>query len=249
MKIKILTYNIHKGFDWSNRNYFIKDIKDLIKESAADIVFLQEVVGQSLDYQKKGLIDAQFEYIADAAWPHYSYFKNSVYDHGHHGNLILSKFPIQNWDHVNISTNTFEQRGLLFCQINLLGHNLYALCTHLNLLNSGRLLQYNKIKNFIQDLNIPKNAPIIVAGDFNDWNRQASKIFEKDLTMTEAYKNLNGAYAKTFPAAFPILCLDRVYTRNTKIVNATTLKPTKKGHFSDHLPLLCELEINDVPLF
>ena len=108
MQLKVLTYNIHKGFDWNNRNYFLNDIKNLIRTSQADIVLLQEVVGQNTQYKKKGLIDAQFEFIADSVWPHYSYAKNAVFDHGHHGNLVLSQYPIQAWEQVNISTNFIE---------------------------------------------------------------------------------------------------------------------------------------------
>ncbi|MBC7742165.1 MAG: EEP domain-containing protein, partial [Bdellovibrionaceae bacterium] len=61
MKLKILSYNIHKGFDWGKRNYF-----------------LQEVVGQSDKYKEKGLIDTQFEFLADSIWEHYSYARNAL---------------------------------------------------------------------------------------------------------------------------------------------------------------------------
>jgi endonuclease/exonuclease/phosphatase family metal-dependent hydrolase len=90
MILKVLSYNIHKGFDWNNKNYFLKEIKDFIKTLDVDIVFLQEVVGKNTHLEKSGLIDTQFEFLADELWPHYSYAHNAVYDHGHHGNLILS---------------------------------------------------------------------------------------------------------------------------------------------------------------
>ena len=90
MKLKILTYNIHKGFDWGKKNYFLDDIKKLIKTSKANLVFLQEVVGENHHYKRRGLIDKQFEFIAYSVWTHFSYAQNAVHDHGHHGNLILS---------------------------------------------------------------------------------------------------------------------------------------------------------------
>ncbi|MBC7458380.1 MAG: endonuclease/exonuclease/phosphatase family protein [Bdellovibrionaceae bacterium] len=246
MQLKVLTYNIHKGFDWNKKNYFLKDIKSLIQTSHADIVLLQEVVGQNNQYKKKGLIDEQFEYLADSVWPHYSYAKNAVFDHGHHGNLILSQYPIQSWEQKNISTNSFEQRGMLFCKIQLKekGKSVYVVCVHLDLLNRGRHKQYQMIKKYIESLNIPVSAPLILAGDFNDWNKQASSILEDEMKMTEVHKGQHGAYAKTFPAGMPMLSLDRIYVRNMQLMHSYTLPKVEGNHFSDHLPLFCEVKIH-----
>ena len=175
MKIKILSYNIHKGFDWKNKNYFIKEMKDFIRSTDADVVFLQEVIGKNIKLQESGLIDIQFEFLADEIWPHYSYAHNAVYDHGHHGNLILSKFPIENFENIDISTNSLEKRGLLICKIMLPVNGFgdkyfYAACSHLNLLHSGRLKQYQKIKEHVQKReSADGQTPFIIAGDFNDW--------------------------------------------------------------------------------
>lgn len=248
MQLKVLTYNIHKGFDWNKKNYFIKDIKNLLKTSHADIVLLQEVVGKNDQYQKDGLIDSQFEYIADSVWPHYSYGKNAVFDHGHHGNLILSRFPIQKWEQLNISTNFIEQRGLLFCKIQLRdkGQYVYVICVHLDLLSRGRNKQYAMIKDYIASLNIPDDAPLILAGDFNDWNKRAHEVFEIDLKMKEVHKCQHGSYAKTFPAGMPLLSLDRIYIRNLHIVHSYILPKVEGNHFSDHLPLFCEVKTHAI---
>jgi len=256
MKLKILTYNIHKGFDWGKRNYFLEDIKTLVKSSKANIVFLQEVVGQSKKYKKKGLIDSQFEYIADSVWSHYSYAQNAIYDHGHHGNLILSEYPIASWKNVNITTNALEKRGLLVCKIEIPNASagkseskakryIHVICAHLDLLQKGRAKQYNMLKSLVESLEIPEKDPLIVAGDFNDWNQQAFNILEKELNMVEAHKDRYGLYAKTFPAFLPLLTLDRIYVRNLKVTHSYVVSKTEKNHFSDHLPLFCEVEINE----
>ena len=188
MKLKILTYNIHKGFDWGKRNYFLADIKRLVKASKANIVFLQEVVGESKSYKKKGLVDSQFEFIADSVWSHYSYAQNAIHDHGHHGNLILSEYPIASWKNVNISTNSLEKRGLLVCKIEIPSKEsskekryIHVICAHLDLLQKGRAKQYDMLRSLVESLEIPDNDPLIVAGDFNDWNQEAHHILEKEL--------------------------------------------------------------------
>ena len=226
-------------------------MKDFIRSSQADIVFLQEVVGKNEKYKDQGLEDSQFEFLAGEIWPHYSYGHNAVYDHGHHGNLILSKFPIETFENIDLSTNVWEKRGLLICKIQLpendnLPKYFYAACSHLNLLHGGRLLQYQKIKNHINQHN--KNVPFIVAGDFNDWNQKCAQVFEVDLQMQEVHKAVHGNFARTFPSALPLVCLDRIYVRNVNVKNAIVLGPLKTSkeiqHLSDHLPLFCEVEFN-----
>lgn len=253
MLIKILSYNIHKGFDWKNKNYFLKEMKEFIKSSHADIVFLQEVVGKNNKYKEQGMIDAQFEFLSDQLWPHFSYGHNAVYDHGHHGNLILSKYPIESFENVDISTNTWEKRGLLTCKITLPENEscrqkfFYAACSHLNLLHTGRLLQYQKIKAHILTKNCDHDTPIIIAGDFNDWNEKCAHVFEDDLGMEEAHKAIHGKFAKTFPAFYPLLSLDRIYVKNLKVKASIILEPKKThnllAHLSDHRPVYCEVEI------
>ncbi len=248
MILKILSYNIHKGFDWNNRNYFLKEIKDFIKSADVDIVFLQEVVGKNTYLEKSGLIDTQFEFLADELWPHYSYAHNAVYDHGHHGNLILSKYPILSFENINLSTNKFEQRGFLICKIALSESNryFYAACSHLNLLNRGRQIQYQRIKQILDNDQF-NSVSMILAGDFNDWNKKSSHIIENQLHFIEVFKELSGDYAKTFPAPLPLLCLDRVYIRNATVLNAKVFHASKRSnpinHFSDHLPIYCEVSL------
>lgn len=248
MKLKILSYNIHKGYDRGNKNYFLDEIKQLIKASEADIVFLQEVVGKNDRYKKKGLIDSQFEFLADSIWSHYSYAKNALYDHGHHGNLILSRFPIVSWENVNITTNALEKRGFLVCKIDIPHFNnkhLYVACAHLDLLERGRKVQYQTIKKKILSLDVTAHDPLIIAGDFNDWNKKCTAVFEGDLGMKETHKITHGKFAKTFPASFPVLTLDRIYVKNLNVVKSQVLRQKANKNFSDHLPLFCELEFNE----
>ena len=44
--IKVLTYNIHKGFSASNLRFILHEIKSSLRHIDADVVFLQEVHGE-----------------------------------------------------------------------------------------------------------------------------------------------------------------------------------------------------------
>jgi endonuclease/exonuclease/phosphatase family metal-dependent hydrolase len=217
MRLRTLTYNIHKGFNWNNSELTISKIREVIHQTHAEIVFLQEVVGENSKHQKEydEWINAQYEFLAEEKWPEFAYAKNAIYDHRHHGNAILSKYPITKWEQVDISTNKYEQRGVLFCEIELPSGPLHAYCVHLNLLHRERVKQYVHLSEIIKE-RTPNEVPVIVAGDFNDWNRKASSYLEEMDGFHEAHKSLHGQYPKTFPIQYPILSLDRMYVRQFK---------------------------------
>lgn len=247
MKIRILSYNIHKGFTIGNTDFILEQIRNAMREVNADVLFLQEVIGDHND-DRCQIPDwetaIQFEYLADSVWPHFAYGKNAIYSEGHHGNAILSKFPIVDWSNRLISTNRFEQRGLLKVKVHIpeLGRELILANTHLDLTQGGRDQQ---AKMIIEDLKKDADTPWVLLGDFNDWNRKISKRIESELNVQEAFKTLHGKYPLTFPSMFPVLSLDRVFLNKMKAVSAVALKDGHWRKMSDHLPLYVEMELAD----
>lgn len=245
MKIRILSYNIHKGFTIGNTDFILEHIRNAMREVNADILFLQEVLGDHRD-SKCRIPDwetaIQFEYLADSAWPHFAYGKNAVYSEGHHGNAILSKFPIMDWSNQSISTNRFEQRGLLKAKILIpeLEKEIILANTHLDLTQGGRNKQATMI---IDDLKRESDTPWILVGDFNDWNKKISTRIERELQAKEAFKYLHGNYPSTFPSFMPLLSLDRVFLNKITPISAVTLNHGHWKKLSDHLPIYVELEI------
>src|SRR5687767_14004327 len=111
-QIKALSYNIHKGFTIRNKDFVLKKIRKAIHDVDPDIIFLQEVVGYHIEDSHEiedWPTTAQFEYLAHELYEHYAYGKNAIYTKGHHGNAVLSKFPILFWENINISTNKLEK--------------------------------------------------------------------------------------------------------------------------------------------
>lgn len=246
MKLKILSYNIHKGFTIGNRDFILEQIRLALRETDADILFLQEILGDHQDKKCKipdWKTAIQFEYLADSVWPHYAYGKNAVYPEGHHGNAILSKFPIIGWENHVISTNRFEHRGLLKTKVMIpqIEKELLLCNTHLDLTQTGRNLQADMLIKYMSQ---EKNTPWILVGDFNDWNKKISPKIEKSLEATEVFKYLTGKYPPTFPSFLPILSLDRVFIHNLKPIAATTLTNSHWKNLSDHLPLYVEIDLS-----
>ncbi len=242
--MRVLTFNIHKGFNWSNKKLTIQYLKDQLRDVHPELVFLQEVVGENLELAKtqKGWVENQFEYLADELWTEFAYAKNAVYDKRHHGNVILSKYPIIETETIDISTNSFEQRGVLFCRLEVEKKFLDCYCVHLDLTQKGREKQYDSLQEIIARKS-DHDSKIIIAGDFNDWNQKACDYLIQEDNFLEAHKFVHGQYAKTFPAQLPMLCLDRMYTRGLNIRNIQVLKTKPWKSISDHLPLLAEVDL------
>ncbi len=236
--IRVLTYNIHKGFSPGNWNFVLNRIKQSIQQTHADIVFLQEVLGE-----RSGHSGSQFEYLADQTWPHFAYGKNAVYTSGHHGNAILSKYPISFWENEDVSLNKIERRGLLHVAIPLEGKGepLHAFCVHLGLFEKHRAAQIHKLSKRIAAI-VPPESPLLIAGDFNDWNQNSGDILISTLGVEEAFMNQKGHHVKTYPSWFPLLALDRIYYRNLNCSSVQVLKGGVWNKLSDHLPLVGEFQ-------
>lgn len=218
-------------------------MREAIRASQADVVFLQEVLGDHQGHAKRVLSwpGPQLEFLADRVWNYAAYGKNAVYSDGHHGNAILSKFPIRSWENINISNHRFESRGLLHAEIDVPSGPIHLLNVHLDLTGIGRKRQFHRIATRIQSA-IPDSAPLILAGDFNDWSVEASQVFEDDLALIEAHKTVHGTHAKTFPSMWPFLKLDRVYVRGFKPLSARTLAGEPWSNLSDHCAIETLLE-------
>lgn len=244
-KLKIVSYNIHKGFSTGNRKFILKKMREALTGVHPDFVFLQEVQGHHDVHQKK-ITDwpaqPQFEFLAHELWPHFSYGKNAVYTNGHHGNAILSKYPFISSENIDISTNRLEKRGLLHGMVDVPWSKdpLHLICVHLGLLEAERNHQVLRLCSRIES-HIPHGEPLIIGGDFNDWRGKASGTLEKKLEVREAFLSLHGSHAKTFPSWMPALRLDRIYSRGLRFESARCLNDPPWNDLSDHSALVAEV--------
>lgn len=245
--LKVATYNIHKGFSFFKRRMVIHELREKLRALNPDVVFLQEVHGHQERHAARfedWPEEPQYEFLADATWHDFAYGKNAVYDAGHHGNAILSRFPIARWDNQDVSSHRFERRGLLHCEIDLPGwpQALHCVCVHLGLLARGRSSQIERLRQRIERL-VPAAAPLIVAGDFNDWHwrHKATQELAHPLDMHEVFEIVNGIPARSFPAALPLFRLDRIYVRGFKVNRAHVHHGRGWARISDHAVLTTTL--------
>lgn len=244
--LRVFSYNIHKGFS-GGKTFTLHQMRGELHDLQPDLLFLQEVLGHHRGYRTRipNWPDVpQSEFLAHGLWPHYAYGKNAVYTKGHHGNAILSKYPILYYENIDISYNQLEQRGLLHTVIRLSEHLplLHAICLHLNLLEKDRMLQLQVLANRIKNT-VPAGDLLIIAGDFNDWRVRATTLLHTQLEVREVFQTLHGRHARTFPSAFPRLPLDRIYYRGFAPVSAKCLRHHPWNFLSDHAAIEADLKI------
>ncbi len=242
MRFTVATYNIHKGFSQLNRRMVIHELRDRLAGLDADILFLQEVVGvherhaaRHYDWPAK----PQHEFIADTVWHEVAYGRTAIYRHGHHGNAVLSRFAIVGQENLDISAHPFESRGMLHCEIKLSsrGPSLHCINVHLGLFERGRRWQIRALCERIR-ATVPRDAPLLIAGDFNDWRRKANRALVEELGVSEVFEAVRGRPARTFPSVLPVFRLDRIYARGLAVLDARVHYAFRAGRrMSDHAAL------------
>lgn len=247
----VLTLNAHMGFNLLNRRFVLHELREAIRAVSADVVFLQEVLGEHARHAKRHLNwpeGPQYEFLADSMWPQHAYGRNAAYPHGHHGNALLSKFPIVHQENRDVSVHGHEERGLLHCVLDLRGEDgagrdvrVHTVCVHLGLRESHRRRQLELLCGLVSD-EIPREAPLVVAGDFNDWRRRGHALLA-GCGLQEAFLAASGRLANTFPARWPALPLDRIYVRNARAVEPRVLSAHPWSHLSDHAPLFAGIRL------
>lgn len=242
--LTVLTLNLHKGFTAMNRRFVLPALKAAVQQCNADVVFLQEVLGQHDTHAQRvhgWPAQSQYEYLADSIWRDFAYGRNAVYPQGHHGNAVLSKFPIVAWRNQDVSVHAIEKRGLLHGELEwkARGKTLHVICAHLGLLESQRQEQLRRLVALINE-RVPSDAPLIVAGDLNDWRQRGHPALLR-AGLQEVHHTLRGRLARTFPARMPVLPLDRVYIRHLAPVSVRVLSQAPWNRLSDHAAVLAEV--------
>ena len=247
--LRVATYNIHKGVRGvgPGKRLEIHNLGLGIEALDADLVCLQEVrlsnQREARHFQRTVLgwpDGGQADYLAPEGYE-VAYRTNATTRHGEHGNALLSRWPIGDVGYQDVSDHRFEQRGLLHVPVLWQGVEVHAVVAHFGLIHASRVRQCERLASFIAE-EVPPGAPLLVAGDFNDWGEK--------LDGPMAAIGLQRASAgparaqRTFPSAVPMFAMDRVYTRGMACLSAHVPRNSGWARMSDHLPLVVDLQLD-----
>jgi endonuclease/exonuclease/phosphatase family metal-dependent hydrolase len=239
--LRIATYNIHKGVQGIGpaRRLEIHNLGHAVEQLDADIVCLQEV--RKLHRREERYFTRwpelpQAEFLCPEGYTAV-YQTNATTRHGEHGNAMLSRWPVVSQGHEDMSDHRFEQRGLLHVCVQVGRRTVHVVVVHLGLIAGSRLRQVEQIVQFIRR-EIPRTAPVVVAGDFNDWGAKL-----RPLMHANGFRDFLGERAGTFPSRLPLAQLDFVYARGLKPTGLEIPRGRIWWRMSDHLPLIAEFKV------
>jgi endonuclease/exonuclease/phosphatase family metal-dependent hydrolase len=243
-RLRVATYNIHKGVRGvgPGKRLEIHNLGLGIEALDADLVFLQEVRlyeardARRFERTRMGWpSEGQADFLAPEGYA-VAYRSNAVTRHGEHGNALLSRWPLGDVGHHDVSDHRFEQRGLLHVPVQWQGSTVHAVVAHLGLIHASRVRQVQRLAEFVRT--VPLDEPLIVAGDFNDWGERLDGPM-REIGLTRA---LGTRVRPTFPSRVPFFALDRIYTRALACRLTHVPRGAAWARMSDHLPLVAELE-------
>jgi len=116
----------------------------------------------------------------------------------------------------------------------VMGRAVHVVVVHLGLIHASRERQVTSLGQFIAR-EVPANAPLVVAGDFNDWGAQLLRPM-----ATLGLSTFEDQRLPTFPSRLPLLHLDRIYVRGLRPLSAHVPHGRAWVRMSDHLPLIAE---------
>ena len=241
--VRVATYNIHKGVQGMGprRRLEIHNLGHAVEQLDADIVCLQEVRkihrGEAKYFTRWPELP-QADFLAPEGYEAI-YRTNAVTRHGEHGNALLSRWPVVGHQHEDMSDHRLEQRGLLHSELLVHGRAIHVVVVHLGLIRASRERQVAQLQRFI-GREVPVDAPLLVAGDFNDWGVMVQR--ELATIGLQAFKGVRQA---TFPARFPLVQLDHVFSRGLQPMGLHVPRGRIWWRMSDHLPLIAEFGLAD----
>ena len=247
--LRVATYNIHKGVRGvgPRKRLEIHNLGLGVEALDADLVFLQEVRlfhtrdARQFERTSFGWPDGgQADFLAPDGYD-VAYRTNAVTRHGEHGNALLSRWPLGDIGHHDVSDHRFEQRGLLHVPVRWNGQPLHAVVVHFGLAHRSRVRQVQRLADFLA-AEVPRDELLVVAGDFNDWGEKLDAPM-RELGLRRAGSPLDrGAQRLTFPSRVPAFAMDRIYIRGLVCLSTAVPRGTAWARMSDHLPLLAELQ-------
>ena len=230
------SYNVHKGVGRDMRRDPRRTI-DVIAEIGADVLALQEVDRRFGAREGVLDLDALRERTGLSAVPLADRLGHAA--HGWHGNLLLLR-NAEVEDARPLTLPGLEPRGAIVADLRVAGQPLRIIAAHLGLLHQSRLLQARRLAMEVEQA---ADWPIVLMGDLNEWRLGAGcslMPLRKGLRAVKA----SAATVNSFPAALPMLPLDRIILSRHAQMLALEPHDTRLARLaSDHLPIKARIRL------
>jgi endonuclease/exonuclease/phosphatase family metal-dependent hydrolase len=219
-----MTWNIHGAVGCNPRFDFAR-VVELIKRWDPDLVALQEV-----DSRRVSQAGDIFETLQAALGEHGIGAKSITTADGDYGQILISRWALGSSLVRDISFAEREPRRAIAVDVATPLGSLRLIATHLGLSIRERRRQ----ARMLLDLAGTADGTTVIIGDFNDWFWPGSvrSVLARAIPGHTRYR--------TFPAALPLLRLDRIYCRPQEALIRSYIDPAAR-HISDHLPVIGDI--------
>ena len=219
---RLMTYNIHQGFDDGNVPALDR-IAETIKAESPDVVVLQEVVrGWMIGEQHDALT-----VLAERVGMQYV-FGPAIGDA--YGNAVLSRLPVSDVRYIRYERQPLlrhQPRGAILFRV----ADVLVIATHLDHIEGATEVRQGQVHSILAAWN--DQRPAIVAGDLNALPGTAELRLLEDAGFRDLAKD-GGADQPTSPASDPKHRIDYVWGIGVTGSQAHTVASTA----SDHRPLV-----------
>ena len=227
--LTVATWNIHGAIGADGR-YAPTRIVDVLREVDADIVALQEVASEQ----------AHENFLRDLERETGFHVAAGLLRQRHgddFGNALLSRYPVQSVEHLDLTVDHYEPRGAIDVCIDVgIALPLRVIATHLGLRPGERREQVRRI---ISAFERDSPHPTLLMGDLNEWF-----LWGRPLRWLHAhFRNIPPA-PPTFPARRPVFALDRIWVSPSGGVTRLARHSSSLARVaSDHLPLVADIVV------
>lgn len=226
--VRIATYNVHRCIGADGR-YDADRVAAVIRELDADVVGLQEVDAR---YHLENDLD-QIEYLQEATGMTAVAGPTLTNHRGYYGNALLTRHPVLDARHVDLSWARREKRGALDVELDCDGAPVRVIVTHFGLRGAERREQVRGILSLVEQ---GRPAPLAVVGDFNEWS-----FINRTVRVLDGALGASAA-VRSFPSRWPLLSLDRLWVRPPAALEAVWAHMSPLALVaSDHLPVVGRL--------
>jgi endonuclease/exonuclease/phosphatase family metal-dependent hydrolase len=164
------------------------------------------------------------------------------------GNAILSKLPLSHVHSLKFRhARGMSQRSALAACLERDGSRYMLVSLHLGLMEKERKSQISDILSYCHD-NASGFEGLVIGGDFNDWSGQCHRSISLWSQKHKSWPALCGPdeittadLPATYPAAFPLLALDRIYAWGACRVENLSVMP--RPLLSDHRALVADVRL------
>jgi endonuclease/exonuclease/phosphatase family metal-dependent hydrolase len=187
VKLRILTYNIHRAIG-VDRRFRPERISSIIGYYHPDVVMLQEV-DQGVPRSRH--LDLGRELAEALGYEHCAIGHNVTLRKGRYGNATLSRWPILRERNIDLTIGLRKRRGCQHTRIAVRPPHgrervLEAFNLHLGLSARERERQVGLLVRSREFASLPFDVPCVIGGDYNDWRSLLRPIFVELLAFRSA---------------------------------------------------------------